>query len=53
MHIVTKKRLQEFWVKYPDSQSSLNFWYGVTKKAVWENLAETREDFPHADLAAN
>lgn len=51
MHIITKKRLQEFWKKYPDSETSLKSWYNITKKANWKNLAETREDFSHADLA--
>ena len=26
-------------------------WYKTTKKANWENLADTRADFPYADLA--
>lgn len=51
MHIITKKRLQEFWKKHPDSESSLKSWFKTTKKANWENLSDTRADFPHADLA--
>jgi len=51
MHIISKKRLQEFWKKYPASETSLKRWYKITKKASWKNLAETRTDFPHADLA--
>lgn len=51
MHIITKKPLQEFWKKYPESESSLKSWYKITKKAEWKNLADTRKDFSHADLA--
>lgn len=51
MHIITKKRLQEFWTEYPDSESSLKTWYNITRKADWKNLAETKKDFSHADLA--
>ncbi len=51
MHIITKKSLQEFWQKYPESESSLKSWYKITKKAEWKNLADTRKDFSHADLA--
>lgn len=51
MHIITKKRLQEFWEKHPDSENALKTWYKITKKANWENLADVREDFSHADLA--
>ena len=51
MHIITKRRLREFWLKHPEAESSLNSWYKITKKAVWNNLAETRTNFSHADLA--
>ncbi len=51
MHIITRKRLQEFWKKHSDSETSLETWYKITKKANWENLADTRADFTHADLA--
>lgn len=51
MRIISKKRLQEFWRKRPESESSLKSWYIITKKANWESLADTREDFPHANLA--
>lgn len=51
MHIISKKRLQEFWKKHSASETSLKSWYKITKKASWKNLADTRTDFPHADLA--
>ena len=51
MHIITKKRLQEFWKKHPDSETPLKSWYNITKKANWESLADTKADFSHADLA--
>ncbi len=28
---------------------SSDFWLHVAKHAAWQNLAETRQDFPHAD----
>ncbi|NJM53835.1 MAG: type II toxin-antitoxin system HigB family toxin [Blastocatellia bacterium] len=51
MHIISKKALREFWEKHPNSKASLQNWYSITKKAEWDNLAEVRVDFPHADLA--
>lgn len=51
MHILTKRRLREFWSKHPDAESTLRNWYKYTRKAAWSNLAETRVDFAHADLA--
>lgn len=51
MLIITKRTLREFWTRHPNAEASLTNWYKVTKKAAWNNLAETRADFPHADLA--
>lgn len=51
MHIISKKRLQEFWVKYPDAEKPLMHWYRITKKADWKNLADVKNDFRHADSA--
>lgn len=51
MHIVTKKRLQEFWKKHPEAEPSLRKWYKIAKAAKWENVNDTRIDFSHADLA--
>jgi mRNA interferase HigB len=28
-------------------------WYQIAKRAPWEHLADTRKDFPHADLAGD
>ena len=51
MHIITKKRLQEFWAKHPDSKEPLLIWYRIAKRAKWNNLADVKKDFSHADLA--
>ena len=50
MHIITKKRLKEFWEKHLDAEAPLRAWYKVANRASWQNLAQTRRDFPHADL---
>ncbi|MGH9844624.1 MAG: type II toxin-antitoxin system HigB family toxin [Blastocatellia bacterium] len=49
MRVISKKRLREFWEKHPDSQSPLEEWYKLTRKANWRNLAEVRATFRHAD----
>ncbi len=50
MHIITKKLWQEFWLKHPQAKEPLSSWYKLVKQANWENLAETKADFSHADL---
>jgi mRNA interferase HigB len=51
MHIISKRRLQEFWRKHPDAEETLLNWYRVTKKTDWRNLADVKKYFTHADLA--
>ena len=50
MHIISRKRLREFWQQHLDAKEALDGWYRITKRAAWRNLAETREMFRHADL---
>lgn len=49
MHIISIKRLRAFWEKHPDVETPLRNWYRITEKARWQNLTETRVDFPPAD----
>ena len=49
VHIITRKRLAEFWQEFPDAEEPLDVWYRLAKQARWGNLAETRQMFPHAD----
>jgi len=49
MHVITRKRLNEFAEKHPDTKSSLARWYGIMRKSRFQNFAQLRETFPHAD----
>lgn len=51
MHVISLKKLKEFWLQHPNAEEPLRRWYKITTKADWQNLSETRSDFPHADLA--
>ncbi len=50
MHVLSRKRILEFCKKHPRAYVSLDHWYRVTKKARWNNFADVRRDFPHADM---
>jgi mRNA interferase HigB len=50
MHIITRKTLQEFSLKHPQSETPLDAWYRVAKEIQWNNLAEVKETYPSADL---
>ena len=53
MHIITRKRLNEFAAKYPDAESSLAHWYRILKRQRFSNFVELRALFPGADQVAN
>lgn len=51
MHIISKKKLREFWAGFPDARLPLDNWYRIAKKAGWQSIAEVKAVFPHADAA--
>jgi mRNA interferase HigB len=49
MHVISKKRLREFWEERPRAQAPLEAWYQVTKNAEWKTFADVHETFNTAD----
>jgi mRNA interferase HigB len=53
VRVISKKALREFWRRHRDAERPLLAWYDRTKAAHWETLADTKFDFPSADLVGN
>ena len=49
MHVITRKRLNEFADRFPDAENALARWYQAIKSNNFDNFAELRELFPSAD----
>lgn len=49
MHVISLRRLREFWEKHPDAQSPLRAWFKQVDHAKWENFSELQSVFPSAD----
>ena len=49
MHIITRKRLQQFIKKHPDSQASLDNWYRIVKNSDYSSFSELKQHFGSAD----
>ena len=49
MHIITRKRLNEFAAKHPAAASGLAHWYRMLKRNNFASLVELRRALPHAD----
>lgn len=49
MHIITRKRLNEFAGRYPETRAALAHWHGLTKRNDFSNFAVLKAMFPSAD----
>ena len=49
MHIITRKRLNDFAVIHPNARPSLTHWYRTMKSATIHSFAELRTLVPSAD----
>jgi mRNA interferase HigB len=49
MHIITRKRLNDFAKVHPDCAAGLAQWFKEMRHANFSNIQEVRAIFPHAD----
>jgi mRNA interferase HigB len=49
MRIISKKRLKEFWIRYPDSEKPLRIWFSICKKELFRNFNDVRSFFNTTD----
>jgi len=51
MHIITRRRINQYAKKHPNASASLQAWYAVAHSANWKSIQDVRTIFPHADAA--
>jgi len=49
MHVITRKRLNEFAEKCPETKTALAHWYSLVKHNDFSNFADLRAMFSSAD----
>ena len=49
MHVITRKRLNEFAERFPETKAALVKWYQLIGKTDFSSFAELRAIFPSAD----
>jgi mRNA interferase HigB len=49
MHIITRKRLNEFAEKHPDTKTALQHWYQLMRAGRFGSFSELRATFSSAD----
>ena len=50
MHVITKKRLDEFAKIHPDCRSALEIGYRIVKNNNFSSFVKLKEYFPNADI---
>ena len=55
MHIISKKKLLQFWAHppYRDAENPLKAWYAEAKKADWRTPADVKRQFSHASIVSD
>ena len=49
MHVISRKALRQFWVRYPDSKSPLARWFKIMQHTDFTSFNDLRSTFPSAD----
>ena len=49
MHIISQKKLREFWQQWPEAEEPLRAWHRVAERTTWKTFADVRETYAHAD----
>lgn len=42
MHVISQKKLREFWAENPDAETPLRAWYKIASRSAWRSFAEVR-----------
>ena len=49
MHVISFRTLRELAETAPDAAERLRAWHKIADSSEWENIAEVRRQYPHAD----
>lgn len=50
MHVISRKRLRDFWTQEPESEQALKAWFHEAKRATWQNSAEVKGKYGNASI---
>ena len=50
MHVITRKRLEEFWKIHPDAERPLRAWLAIVRLKYYTGPHEVRQDFASASF---
>ena len=53
MHIISFRKLKQFWFNHPNAEVSLRFWYKIAKKHRWQCFNDVCQSFSSVDKIKN
>ena len=53
MHIISKKKLREFWDKRPDAEGPLKAWYAEARCSNWPKPLDIKAHYASASILRN
>ncbi len=53
MHVISRKKLKEFWEQHADSDDALDNWYKMATKAKWSNISDVQAIYSTAEAVSN
>jgi mRNA interferase HigB len=53
MHVISYRKLRDFYEQHADCRDALDNWYKVALKADWSNLIEVQAVLPKAEAVSN
>ncbi|MBI4304627.1 MAG: type II toxin-antitoxin system HigB family toxin [Chloroflexi bacterium] len=53
MHVISRKKLREFWENRPDARSSLESWFVDVKHAEWQKPDDIKAVYRNASIIGN
>jgi mRNA interferase HigB len=49
MHVISRKKLREFWADDPRAEPPLSAWFRFVEKVIWRSFAEVKATFNTTD----
>jgi len=53
MHVISRRRLREFYLEHADVIEALDDWFLTVSKSSWHNLIELQNIYPQAEAVSN
>ena len=53
MHVISFRKLKQFWQSHPTAEVSLRYWYKLTVAHKWQCFNDVLQTFPSADKVKN